>query len=40
MDEDQKKKIALFRFGVISPLIGAKSQGWGYQKKLLQSVWI
>lgn len=38
MDEDQKKKIALFRFGIISPLIGAKSQGWGYQKKLLQEI--
>jgi transposase InsO family protein len=38
MNEDQKKKIALFRFGVISSLVGARNQGWGYQKKLLREI--
>ena len=38
MDEEQKKRIALFRFGIITPLIGSKKQGWGYQKKLLHEI--
>jgi len=38
MDEERRKKIALFRFGVISSLIGVKTQAWGHRSKLLREI--
>jgi len=38
MDEDRRKKIALFRFGVITPLLGVKNQGWGHRSRLLREI--
>lgn len=38
MDEDRRKKIALFRFGVITPLLGVKDQGWGHRSRLLREI--
>jgi len=38
MDEERRKKIALFRFGVITPLLGVKTQGRGHRSRLLQEI--
>lgn len=38
MEEDRRKKIALFRFGVITPLLGVKNQGWGHRSRLLREI--
>ena len=38
MDEEQRKKVALFRFGVITPLLGVKNQGRGHRSKLLLEI--
>ena len=35
MEEEQKKKIALFRFGVISELVGRKSWVRGEREKVI-----
>ena len=38
MDEERRKKIALFRFGVITPLLGVKIQGRGHRSSLLREI--
>ncbi len=38
MNEEERKKIALFRFGVITPLIGVKNGGWGHRSALLREI--
>jgi putative transposase len=38
MNEEERKKIALFRFGVITPLIGVKNEGWGHRSALLREI--
>lgn len=38
MDKEEREKIALFRFGVIAPLIGVRQQGWGQRTKLLNEI--
>ncbi|MDD5090535.1 MAG: DDE-type integrase/transposase/recombinase [Candidatus Wallbacteria bacterium] len=38
MDEDQKKKIALFRFGVITPLLGVKKKEWGQKEEMIKEI--
>ncbi len=38
MDEERRKKIALFRFGVITPLLGVKTQGRGHRSSLLREI--
>lgn len=38
MTDKEKEQIAIFRFGVIFPLLEKKSLAWGEQKKLLQQL--
>ena len=38
MDEERRKKVALFRFGVITPLLGVKTQGRGHRSRLLREI--
>jgi len=36
MDEEKKKRIAEFRFGVIADLIGHRKLSWGERGRLLE----
>lgn len=36
MDEEKKKRIAEFRFGVIADLIGHRKLNWGERGRLLE----
>jgi len=38
MNEELREQIALFRFGVITPLINRKGLGWGERERLLQQI--
>lgn len=38
MNKELREQIALFRFGVISPLINRKGLGWGERERLLQQI--
>ena len=38
MDKQEREKIALFRFGVITPLLGVRQKGWGQRAKLLKEI--
>jgi len=36
MDKEQREKIALFRFGVISDLVARKALSWGEREEMIQ----
>lgn len=38
MDKEEREKIALFRFGVITPLLGVRQKEWGQRAKLLKEI--
>jgi len=38
MDAQKREQIALFRFGVITPLVGRKGLGWGEREKILGQI--
>jgi hypothetical protein len=38
VNEELKEQIALFRFGVIAPLINRKGLGWGEREQLLRNI--
>jgi hypothetical protein len=38
MDTQKREQIALFRFGVITPLLGRKGLGWGEREKILHQI--
>ena len=38
MDAQKREQIALFRFGVITPLLGRKGLGWGEREKILRQI--
>ena len=38
MDEEQRQRVAMFRFGVLSSLVGRRNLSWGEREELIQQI--